>query len=87
MEQAVNLLKQVYQDELKPVHPMLAALRSGDVELIAKYSDLQLVDIDKKVLDLRQKIDELKAKQDKEQPFQNNEQAMRLYNSYRKTIW
>ncbi|MCH2056970.1 MAG: ATP-binding protein [Thalassotalea sp.] len=83
----VNLLKQVYQDELKPVHPMLAALRSGDVELIAKYSDLQLVDIDKKVLDLRQKIDELKAKQDKEQPFQNNEQAMRLYNSYRKTIW
>mgnify|MGYP000456689566 CR=1 FL=1 len=76
----VNLLKQVYQDELKPVHPMLAALRSGDVELIAKYSDLQLVDIDKKVLDLRQKIDELKAKQDKEQPFQNNEQAMRLYN-------
>ncbi|WP_199610013.1 AAA family ATPase [Flocculibacter collagenilyticus] len=76
----VNLLKQVYQDELKPVHPMLAALRSGDVELIAKYSDLQLVDIDKKVLDLRQKIDELKAKQDKEQPFQNNEQAMRLFN-------
>ena len=76
----VILLKQVYQDELKPVHPMLAALRSGDVELIAKYSDLQLVDIDKKVLDLRQKIDELKAKQDKEQLFQNSEQAMRLYN-------
>lgn len=76
----VNLLKQVYHDELKPVHPMLAALRSGDVELIAKYSDLQLIDIDKKVLDLRQKIDELKAEQDKEQPFQNNGQAMRLYN-------
>ncbi|WP_077339691.1 AAA family ATPase [Pseudocolwellia agarivorans] len=76
----VNLLKQVYHDELKPVHPMLAALRSGDVELIAKYSDLQLIDIDKKVLDLRQKIDELKAGQDKEQPFQNNGQAMRLYN-------
>jgi hypothetical protein len=76
----VNLLKQVYQDELKPVHPMLAALRSGDVELIAKYSDLQLIDIDKKVLNLRQKIDELKAEQVKEQPFQNNEQAMRLYN-------
>jgi hypothetical protein len=76
----VNLLKQVYHDELKPVHPMLAALRSGDVELIAKYSDLQLIDIDKKVLDLRQKIDKLKAEQDKEQPFQNNGQAMRLYN-------
>lgn len=76
----VNLLKQVYQDELKPVQPMLAALRSGDVELIAKYSDLQLIDIDKKVLNLRQKIDELKAEQVREQPFQNNEQAMRLYN-------
>ncbi len=76
----VNLLKQVYHEELKPVHPMLAALRSGDVELIAKYSDLQLIDIDKKVLDLRQKIDKLKAEQVKEQPFQNNGQAMRLYN-------
>jgi len=27
----VKLLKQVYDDELKPVHPMLAALRSGDI--------------------------------------------------------
>ena len=76
----IRLLKQVYDDELKPVHPMLAALRSGDVELINKFSDLQLTDIDKKILYLRQKIDELKVEENKEQPFQNNEQAMRLYN-------
>jgi len=76
----VKLMKQVYHDELKPVHPMLAALRSGDVELIDKYSDLQIVDIDKKLLDLRKKIDEPKTEQDKEQPFQNNGHAIRLYN-------
>lgn len=76
----VRLLKQVYDDELKPVHPMLAALRSGDAELINNFSDLQLTDIDKKILDLRQKIDELKVTKEKEPSFQNNEQAMRLYN-------
>ena len=76
----VKLLKQVYHDELKPVHPMLAALRSGDIELINKYSDLKLDDTDKKILELRQKIDELKADENKDKPFQNNEQAMRLYN-------
>jgi hypothetical protein len=76
----VNLLKQVYHDELKPVHPMLAALRSGDVEKIKDFSDLQLTDIDKKILDLRQKIDKLKVEQEKEPSFMNNEQAMRLYN-------
>ena len=75
-----RLLKQVYDDELKPVHPMLAALRSGDAELINNFSDLQLTDIDKKILDLRQKIDGLKVTKEKEPSFQNNEQAMRLYN-------
>ena len=76
----IPLLKQVYQDELKPVHPMLAALRSGDPELISKYSDLQLTDTDKKILELRQRIDELKVNDDKKLKFNGNEQAMRLYN-------
>jgi hypothetical protein len=43
----VGLLQQVYQDELKPVHPMLDALRSGIPERIARYSDLMLPEIDK----------------------------------------
>ncbi|MGZ4979436.1 MAG: hypothetical protein ACXV8O_20045 [Methylobacter sp.] len=41
-----QLMKKVYDDELKPVHPMLAALRSGDPERIAQYSDLTIPDID-----------------------------------------
>jgi hypothetical protein len=43
---------------------MLAALRSRDPELIARYSDLSIPDIDKKILALSAKIDEAKASQD-----------------------
>ena len=53
-----KLMQQVYQDELKPVHPMLAALRSGDVEEMIKFSDLKLSDTDKKILELRQRVAE-----------------------------
>lgn len=52
------LLKQVYDDELKSVHTMLAALHSGDPELIVKYSDLTIPDMDKKLLALSAKIHE-----------------------------
>lgn len=80
----VKLLRHVYDEELKPVHPMLAALRSGDPELIAKYSDLHVQDIDKKVLELRKKIDayQLNESAEKER-FSGNEQALRLYNLLR----
>ncbi|MCG2731453.1 ATP-binding protein, partial [Pseudodesulfovibrio aespoeensis] len=47
-----GLLQKVYDDELKPVHPMLAALRSGDPERIAQYSDLIVPNIDLKLLEL-----------------------------------
>ena len=53
-----KLMQQVYQDELKPVHPMLAALRSGDVEEMIKFSDLKLSDTDKRLLELRQRVAE-----------------------------
>ena len=43
-----QLLRQVYEDELKPVHAMLAALRSKDPELIARYSDLSIPDIEQR---------------------------------------
>jgi hypothetical protein len=76
----VKLLRHIYDEELKPVHPMLAALRSGDPELIAKYSDLHVQDIDKKILELHKKIDasQLDENSDKER-FGGNEQALRLY--------
>lgn len=76
-----QLLRQVYEDELKPVHSMLAALRSRDPELIARYSDLSIPDIDKKILLLSTKIDEAKTSSDSHQNrYAGNEQAIRLHN-------
>ncbi|MDC7429296.1 ATP-binding protein [Acinetobacter baumannii] len=51
-----KLLQQVYDEELKPVHPMLDALRSGNIEKISRYSDLVIPDMDRRVFDLQQKI-------------------------------
>ncbi|EGQ7972256.1 AAA family ATPase [Vibrio parahaemolyticus] len=73
----VNVLRSVYNDELKPVHPMLDAIRRGNPTLIAKYSDLRVEDIDKRLLSLHQKINQIPD--EPELPFSNNEQAMRLY--------
>jgi hypothetical protein len=75
----LQLMKKVYDDELKPVHPMLAALRSGDPERIVKYSDLTIPDIDKKILDLSAKIDLAQAAPELLR-YSGNEQAMRLHN-------
>ena len=49
-------MQQVYEDELKPVHPMLAALRSGDVEEMIKFSDLKLSNTDKRLLELQKQV-------------------------------
>lgn len=46
-----KLMKKVYEDELKPVHPMLAALRSGDPDRIAEFSDLLVPAIEKRLLE------------------------------------
>jgi len=76
-----QLLKQVYDDELRPVHPMLAALRSGEPELIAKYSDLIVPDIDKRILELSAKIEAVQSVSNSEMGrYGNNEQAIRLHN-------
>ena len=74
----VKVLQSVYNDELKPVHPMLDAIRQDNPELIAKYSDLRVADIEKRLLSLHQKINEIPD--EPELPFSSNEQAMRLYN-------
>lgn len=77
----IKLLKQVYQDELKPVHPMIKALRSGDPEKIAAYSDLVIPDIDKKLLLLQAKIAEHYDALEESSSFYNgHEQAERLHN-------
>lgn len=78
----VSVLKSVYEQELKPVHPMLAALRSGNPELIVKYSDLRIVDIEKRLLELGGIILSSEQK-DELQLFGGNQEALRVYNLMR----
>lgn len=78
----VNILRSVYEQELKPVHPMLAALRSGNPELIKKYSDLRVVDIEKRLLELGQVILSKEHKDDFEL-FGGNHEASRVYSLMR----
>lgn len=56
-----GLMQQVYKDELKPVHPMLEALRSGVPEKIALYSDLMLPEMDKRLIQLQRDIAGMKV--------------------------
>ena len=41
-----ELIKTVYEDELKPIHPMISALKSGDPDKIAEFSDLYTLNIE-----------------------------------------
>lgn len=72
-----SLLRQVYEDELKFVHPMIEALKSGDPNRIAMYSDLTIPHVDKTLLLLQQKIEE---EQEKFEQYNGNAQAQRLHN-------
>lgn len=71
-----NLLRQVYEDELKFVHPMIEALKSGDPNRIALYSDLTIPHVDKTLLLLQQKIEE---EQENFETYSGNQQAQRLH--------
>jgi len=76
----VKLLQKVYEDELKPVHPMLSALRSGDPELINQYSDLIMPGFDKNLLELSKQIDLARDSKEEIRLFPGNTEAYRLYN-------
>jgi len=78
----VRILRSVYEQDLKPIHPMLAALRSKDPELIIKYSDLRIVDVEKKLLELGGKILSVEQKDDLHL-FNGNQEALRVYNLMR----
>ena len=75
----VGILQSVYKQELKPVHPMLDALRSGDADKIVKYSDLRVVDLDKRLIQLGAEIFARVEKHEKKL-FGGNKEALRLYN-------
>ena len=59
-----NIMRQVYEDEMQPVHPMLDALKSGDPEKILQYSDLSVGDMDKRTIELIQTIDSTQIQED-----------------------
>lgn len=71
------LLRKVYEDELKPVHPMLAALRSNRPELIAQYDDLQMPGIETRMLAMAASVPE-KLPETKAASRVNDDKAKRL---------
>lgn len=75
----VGIMKSVYEQELKPVQPMLDALRSGNAELIVKYSDLRNLDIEKRLLQLG-KLIVSSVQKEEDQLFGDNNEALKLYN-------
>lgn len=75
----VGIMKSVYSQELKPVQPMLDALRSGNAELIVKYSDLRDIDIEKRLLQLGNLIIS-SVHNEESKLFDGNNEALRLYN-------
>ena len=72
-------MKSVYKDELKPIHPMIEALRSKDPNKIARYSDLTVPAVDKKILELSLLLDSAQDRISISQRFGGNEQAVRLF--------
>jgi hypothetical protein len=75
-----KLMQTVYEDELKPIHPMIEALRSGDPDRISRYSDLTIPDVDKRILELSKLLNYEKKSIDTAPEYEGNEQATRLHN-------
>jgi len=75
----VKLLQKTYDEDLKPVHLMIEALRSGQVNKIEKFSDLVVPDIDKKLLRLQSLLNEKKVEFDEISEYQGHEMSIRLH--------
>lgn len=80
-----KLLQQIYNEELKPVHPMLDALRSGNIEKISRYSDLVIPNMDRKIFDLQQKIKSIPVDKSSEDFFRQlvTEDERRIYTMFK----
>lgn len=75
----VKLLQNTYDEDLKPIHPMIEALQSGRVDRIAQFSDLVVPDIDKKLLQLQSKLDQKRDEFDEVLEYQGHELSIRLH--------
>lgn len=75
-----ELMQKVYHDELKPIHPMIDALRSGDISKITRFSDLTIPDVDIKILELSNLLQSKQDKINSVPKYQGNSIAIRLHN-------
>jgi len=74
-----NLLQKTYDEDLKPIHPMIEALKSGRANRIAQFSDLVIPDIDKKLLTLQSQLPQRRAEFDEVSEYQGHEMSIRLH--------
>ena len=76
-----GMMKSVYESELKPVHPMLAALRSGRPDKISEYSDLIVPELDKRLIELKTEISVLNHETDQDRAYKqlSTEGERRVY--------
>lgn len=76
----VKLLKTTYQEDFKPIHQIIDALRSGDARRIAQYPDLITPEIDRQLLKLFSKIEESSIEQEDElAEYQGHAESIRLH--------
>lgn len=75
----VKLLQTTYDEDLKPIHPMIEALQSGRTDKIARFSDLVVPDIDKKLLQLQSKLEQKRDEFDEVSEYQGHELSIRLH--------
>lgn len=75
----VKLLQTTYDEDLKPIHSMIEALKSGRADRIAQFSDLVVPDIDKKLLQLQNKLGQESAEFDEISEYQGHELSIRLH--------
>lgn len=75
----VKLLQKTYDDDLKPVHLMIEALRSGQVDKIERFSDLVVPAFDKKLLQLQSLLNKKKIEFDEVAEYQGHEMSIRLH--------
>lgn len=72
------LLKQVYDDEFKPVHPMLEALRSNKADLISEYADMVMPEIELRMLTMTKAVENVDAKEGHSSPPINDDKGKKL---------
>ena len=75
----VKLLQTTYDEDLRPIHPMIEALQSGREDKIAQFSDLVIPDIDKKLLQLQSKLNQKRSEFDEISEYQGHELSIRLH--------